>query len=158
MNDPINQSSYSSADLDADLEIHQTRQLLGLPNPEADFTERLLARTLNRIEAGETSTPHRPGPSRVRRSRLTYWAVAAGIVVLAVAGVSLWPPAPAMAAPPTLTYPRDVTQPALAPAASDVFAQLAQASAKHSDDVQGSVQYIATTGWVTMTDAMEAST
>ena len=69
---------------DADLEIARIRDLLGRPDPETPIEQRILASTLNKIDAG-----HVADLGSRRRSRLPLLAVAASI------RARIWKPPPA---------------------------------------------------------------
>lgn len=142
---------------DAELEILQTRQLLGIETPGADPVEDLLARTLNRIEAGEPD-PLRATARQVRHLRPAYWMAAAAVIVLVgVLGLVLWPSTPAFAAPAGLRYETAVADLDTAPTASAVLLQLAE-SLPADDPPGGPVHYIASVGWIVISDGETRST
>lgn len=132
----------------AELEIARVRDLAGDSLADLSVEERILARTLNRIDANEASVPLRGRP---RQAWLAAAAVAAVLVI--AASISLWPSGSASASPPSLRYattaPADVSS---APVASGVAEELAAAAATYQVAGAGAVRLVESFGWNTPVD------
>lgn len=132
----------------AELEIARVRDLAGHPLTDLPIEERILARTLNRIDANEASVPMR---SRPRGAWLAAAAVAA-VLVIAVS-IGLWPTGSAMASPPSLRYaataPADVAN---ASPGAEVVLSLADAAAAYETPGAGTLRLVQSFGWNTPVD------
>lgn len=139
------------------LEHARTRDLLGLHNTHLPVEERVLARVLNRIDAGDAAEvsdveASRSAPSgRPFRGARSWFALAASVAAVGVVTATVVLPAsPAIASPPQLRYsvaaPEDVET---APPAQAVLTDLAATAARVDIPGTGTVQYIALRAWNT---------
>lgn len=138
----------------ADLEVARIRSLAGHDLSDLPVAERVLARTLNRIEAGEPD-PYAGRDPRGGRARPRVLLAAAAALIAIVVSIPLWwTSTPAIAAPPSLVYslasPADA---ATAPSAAEVLRALADSAQRTPIPGGGTVQYIASQNWTTPLDA-----
>lgn len=148
---------------DAELEVVRIRDLLGQELSDVPVDTRIVARTLNRIDADERSlddvVPGHATPEDVAGStaasrhhgRWLLFAAAAAAIALIVTVTRIGPAA--MASPPSLRYTLAAPeQTASAPAAEDVLLELAQVAGITPVPGQGAVQYLASYNWTSPID------
>lgn len=129
----------------ADLESARIHDLLGGDLSGLPVAERILARTLNRIDAGQDPAIEAPPP---RRRTWGLLMVAAGLALIVTLAAVLWPREQAFASPPQLTYslaaPAEIES---APDATAVLNELAAAADSAAAIETGAVQFIGSFGW-----------
>ncbi|SNU01807.1 hypothetical protein SAMN06298212_11741 [Ruaniaceae bacterium KH17] len=165
MNEKLPESTPDEEELrGAELEALRSRDLLGFDISYAPIEERILARTLNKIEAEElrraalASVDHVEPPNRRWRHLPAKGLVAASIIVLFVVAVTTWNGTPALAVPPGLQYTTEPADVASAPDAQEALAELEQVALTAGIPGDGTVQYVSSSGWRVAVDDDQRST
>lgn len=143
-------------DPDTELPGIRLRIALGMDVSDVALEERIIARTLDRIErAQDADDPDEPdtldGRSSRRTSRFSWMAVAACLALVLATGMIVGPSAPAVAVPPSLVYEVEPQYVAESVHADDTLRDLAAKAEISPDEGSGLTQYVATTGWSTAT-------